>query len=255
MKIIRFISKLGNNGPYYGIYKDGEIEVLNGSPFKDTSFIKTNQIYKEEEIRFLAPCVPTKVVAIGLNYKDHAEELGMPLPEEPLIFLKPPSSVIGHMDKILCPKMSNQVEYEAELAVIIGKRAKNVSEKDAVNYILGYSCLNDVTARDLQKKDIQFTRSKSFDTFCPIGPFIETDIDPSSLRIRSYVNGQPRQDSNTSFLIHNVFKLVSFVSQIMTLEPGDVIATGTPFGVGQIKPGDMVKVEIQGVGELINPVN
>lgn len=253
MKIVRFITK-GGKGPFYGVYKNGKVELFEASPFTTDLFKRADKVYSEDEIRFLAPCVPTKVVAIGLNYKDHAEELGMPLPEEPLIFLKPPSSVIGPMEEIICPKMSNQVEYEAELAVIIGKRAKDVSEKEASNYILGYSCLNDVTARDLQKKDVQFTRSKSFDTFCPIGPFIETDIDPSSLRIRSFVNDQPKQDSNTSFLIHNVFKLVSFVSQIMTLEPGDVIATGTPFGVGQIRPGDSVKVEIQGIGELINPV-
>jgi len=178
----------------------------------------------------------------------------MPLPDEPLIFLKPPSSVIGPGQAIVCPRMSKQVEYEAELAVVIGREARMVDECHAYDFVLGFTCLNDVTARDLQKKDVQFTRSKSFDTFCPIGPHIETEIDPGSLRITSYVNGRKRQDSNTSLLIHKVPRLVSFISSIMTLEPGDVIATGTPYGVGGISPGDEVRVEIEGIGALTNPV-
>ncbi len=251
MKIVRF--KKGNEGPYFGVLEGERIRLFEGSPFNE-DFRETQRFFWLSEVKLLSPTTPSKIVAVGLNYRDHAEELNMAIPQEPLIFLKPSSSVIGPGDAIICPSMSRQVDYEAELAVIIGKRAKDVREEDAFDYVLGYSCLNDVTARDLQKKDIQFTRSKSFDTFCPIGPVIENELDPSNLPIRSFVNDELRQDSNTSLLIHNVPKLLSFISQIMTLFPGDVIATGTPFGVGQIHPGDTVKVAIEGIGELINPV-
>ena len=205
-----------------------------------------------EEVRLLSPTIPSKIVAVGLNYRDHAEELGMTLPEEPLIFLKPPSAVVGPEDRILLPPGVGRVDYEAELAVGMGKTARRVPPERAREHILGYTCFNDVTARDLQKKDGQWTRAKSFDTFAPLGPWIETDLDPSSLRIRTYLNGEVVQDSSTEKLIFSVEKLVSFVSHIMTLYPGDVIATGTPPGVGPLSPGDVVEVEVEGVGRLVN---
>ncbi len=252
MKIVRFLPP-GKDAPFYGVLKGNRISTIVASPFEGM-IVETSEEYDLDSCTLLSPCEPSKVVAVGLNYKDHAKELGMDLPKEPLIFLKPASSVIGPLEKIVCPPSSNQVEYEAELAVVIGKRAKDVIAEKALDFVLGYTCLNDVTARDLQKKDVQFTRSKSFDTFCPIGPFIETKLDPSMVQVRSFLNGEKRQDSNTSQLVHPVERLVEFISGVMTLEPGDVIATGTPYGVGQIRPGDEIVVEVEGVGRLINPV-
>ena len=208
--------------------------------------------YPIERVQLLAPCQPTKVVAIGLNYRDHAEELKLALPEEPLLFLKPPSSVIAHEDRIVLPPQSRRVDYEAELAIVIGKTAKQVTQSEARDYILGYTCLNDVTARDLQTKDGQWTRSKGFDTFCPIGPWVETEIDPSDLKIELYLNGECKQQSRTSNLIFNSLQLVEFISGIMTLFPGDVIATGTTSGIGPMNHGDKVEVRIEGIGSLIN---
>jgi 2-keto-4-pentenoate hydratase/2-oxohepta-3-ene-1,7-dioic acid hydratase in catechol pathway len=205
-----------------------------------------------EQVQLLAPCQPTKVVAVGLNYKDHAEELSLALPEEPLLFLKPASSVIGPEDRIVLPPQSARVDYEAELAVVIGKTAKNVARAQASDYIKGYTCLNDVTARDLQGKDGQWTRAKGFDTFCPIGPWIETEIDPSDLKIELLLNSELKQQSRTSNLIFNPLQLVEFISGIMTLLPGDVIATGTTSGIGPMKHGDTVEVRIEGIGSLIN---
>lgn len=206
------------------------------------------------ETRVLAPCQPGKVICVGLNYRDHAEEFGLKIPQEPIIFLKPASAVIGPGDTILCPSMSQQVDYEAELAVIIKKKARLVAPEKAENYILGYTCANDVTARDLQQKDGQWTRAKSFDTFLPLGPYITTGLDPHELNVYLYLNGQCKQKSNTEHLIFDVYHLVSFISQIMTLEPGDVILTGTPAGVGAMKPGDKVEVKIEGIGNLTNVV-
>jgi 2-keto-4-pentenoate hydratase/2-oxohepta-3-ene-1,7-dioic acid hydratase in catechol pathway len=203
--------------------------------------------------KMLPPVMPSKVVCVGLNYRDHANELGFDLPSEPLIFLKPGSAVIGHLDNIIYPAQSERVDYEAELAVVISSRCSKVSPEEAVNYILGYTCLNDVTARDLQIKDGQWTRAKSFDTFCPIGPCIETEIsDPHNLDIKLVLNGETRQASNTSNLIFSVRELISRISHIMTLNEGDVIATGTPSGIGPMKRGDKVCVEIEGIGALIN---
>jgi 2-keto-4-pentenoate hydratase/2-oxohepta-3-ene-1,7-dioic acid hydratase in catechol pathway len=205
-------------------------------------------------VKLAPPCQPTKVVALGLNYADHAAEAGLPLPEQPIIFLKPPTTLIGHLEQIIYPSMSQQVDYEAELAVVIGRRAKNVPTHKARHYILGYTCGNDVTARDLQQKDGQWTRSKSFDTFCPLGPWIVTDLNPSSLAITCRVNGKVRQAGNTADMVFEVWHLVSFISRVMTLEPGDVIMTGTPAGVGPLSPGDVVEVEIEGIGTLKNEV-
>ena len=252
MKIVRFIPP-GKQGTLYGVVRKDRITTIVSTPFEGM-IVETSEEYDLEACTLLAPCTPSKVVAVGLNYKDHARELGMELPKEPLIFLKPPSSVIGPMEEILCPASSSQVEYEAELGVVIGRRAKDVIREKALDFVLGYTCLNDVTARDLQKKDVQFTRSKSFDTFCPLGPWIETDLDPFDVSVMSFVNGEKRQDSNTSQLVHPVDRLIEFISSIMTLEPGDVIATGTPYGVGRIVPGDEVAVEVEGIGRLVNPV-
>ncbi len=252
MKIVRFRRNASGQGRY-GVLSGDHVTVIVASPYEGM-IVGTSERYPLEEVELLAPCIPTKVVAVGLNYRDHARELGMPLPEEPMIFLKPPSSVIGPGKEIILPRASKQVEHEAELAVVIGTRAKDVPEDQAMDYILGFTCLNDVTARDLQKKDVQFTRSKGFDTFCPLGPWIETELDPSDLEVRSTVNGEIRQDSRTSRLIHGVPALLSFISSIMALEPGDVIATGTPSGVGPLRPGDEVTVEVEGVGSLVNPV-
>jgi 2-keto-4-pentenoate hydratase/2-oxohepta-3-ene-1,7-dioic acid hydratase in catechol pathway len=200
------------------------------------------------------PNLPEKIVLVGLNYKDHAKEMGMEIPSEPIIFLKPLSALIGSGDKIIYPEPVKRLDYEAELAVIIKKTGKNIPEKEVKDYILGYSCLNDVTARDLQKKDGQWSRAKSFDTFCPLGPCIETDLDPNGIKVQGYLNGELKQDSNTSNFIFSVDFLVSFVSQIMTLKPGDVISTGTPAGIGPMQKGDKVKIVIEGIGSLENQV-
>ncbi|MEN6473223.1 MAG: fumarylacetoacetate hydrolase family protein [Syntrophaceae bacterium] len=205
--------------------------------------------------RWLPPCEPSKIVALGLNYRDHAQEMGFDLPTEPILFLKPPSSIIGHGDDIVYPALSARVDFEAELAVVIARRCRKISPADVQAYILGYTCLNDVTARDLQAKDGQWTRAKSFDTFAPLGPWIETAIaDPHNLDIRLSVNGEVRQSSNTRHLIFRIPEIVAYISGIMTLEPFDVIATGTPSGIGPLNRGDTVCVEIQDIGVLENRV-
>ena len=252
MYLVRFLTEKSST-PLYGMWRDGYVRVTVASPF-DGMVVGTSEKYGFDEVTLLAPCTPSKIVAVGLNYRDHAQELGMALPDEPLLFLKPPSSVIGPGADIVLPEMSSQVEHEAELAVVIGRRIKDASPADAASGILGYTCVNDVTARDLQKKDVQFTRSKSFDTFCPVGPWITTELDPSDLEVSCAVNGEIRQRSRTSQLVHGVYELVSFVSRIMTLEPGDIISTGTPMGVGRLEAGDEVVVSVEGIGELRNRV-
>jgi 4-hydroxyphenylacetate degradation bifunctional isomerase/decarboxylase decarboxylase subunit len=205
--------------------------------------------------RMLPPVLPGKIVAVGLNYRDHAQEMGIEIPQEPILFMKPSTSVIGHLDAIRYPAQSTRVDYEAELAVVIGKECKDVKAAHSRDYILGYTCFNDVTARDLQAKDGQWTRAKSFDTFAPIGPWIVTDLeDPHNLTVRAYLNGELKQSSNTSNLIFTVYELIEFISHVMTLNPGDVIATGTPSGIGPMNIGDEVAIEIQGIGILENKV-
>ena len=207
------------------------------------------------EVELLPLVRPSKIICVGLNYFNHARELEMAVPEEPILFLKPPSSVIGAGDAIVTPACSQRVDYEAELALVMGKAARFVSEEDALGHVFGFTCANDVTARDLQKKDGQWTRGKSFDTFCPIGPWIETQVtDENALGVRTVINHEVRQQGNTSEMIFSPRKLVSFISRVMTLLPGDVILTGTPPGVGPIKAGDEVSVEIDQVGFLVNPV-
>jgi len=205
---------------------------------------------KNEEIEFK----PTKVVCVGLNYKAHAKELNMDMPKEPLLFLKPTSSIILDQEDIIYPKASTRVDYEGELAIVISKTSKKLSYKDAKDAILGFSIANDVTARDLQKKDIQFTRAKSFDTFCPVGPAVVKDVDPSNLNIKTYLNNQLKQRGNTSDMIFDVYEIISFVSHIMSLYPHDIIITGTPPGVGPMQIGDKVSIEIEGIGILTNIV-
>jgi 2-keto-4-pentenoate hydratase/2-oxohepta-3-ene-1,7-dioic acid hydratase in catechol pathway len=212
--------------------------------------------YELSELRILPPTCPSKIICVGLNYRDHAEELSMEVPENPILFLKPPSAIVGHEDKILYPACSSRVDYEAELAVVIGKRCKNIKAGRAEDVIAGYTCFNDVTARDLQQKDGQWTRAKSFDTFAALGPFIACtdELDVSDAKISCRVNGEVRQASSTSNLIFDIPYLIEFISEIMTLEVGDVIATGTPPGVGEMQKGDCVEVEIQGIGTLRNEV-
>lgn len=204
-----------------------------------------------EDCQLLAPCQPSKIVAVGLNYRDHAAELGFEIPKVPLLFIKAPTTVIGHGESIVYPPQSVRVEYEAELAVVIGRKAWRVSPEEAVHHIGGYTCALDITARDLQLEDGQWTRAKNFDTFCPLGPWVEDGVDPSDLAISLALNGENRQSSRTSQLIFGVAELVSFISSIMTLHPDDVVLTGTPAGVGEIHPGDRVEVVIEGIGKLL----
>lgn len=214
----------------------------------------TKKTYRTDSVKILVPVLPSKVVALGLNYRDHAEELNLPIPEDPMIFLKPSTAVIGHGEPIIYPKMAGRVDYEAELGIVIGKKAKEIPPENAQEFILGYTCVNDVTARDLQAKDVQYTRAKGFDTFCPLGPCIHTSIDPSNLKVEAYLNGKLVQSSSTSNLIFGVLELVSFVSHVMTLLPGDVISTGTPGGIGPMQPGDIIEIRVEGIGSLVNPV-
>jgi 2-keto-4-pentenoate hydratase/2-oxohepta-3-ene-1,7-dioic acid hydratase in catechol pathway len=204
--------------------------------------------------RDLSDITPTKIVCVGRNYADHAKELGNEAPAEPILFLKPPSALLKDGGTIVRPAISNVVHHEGELAIVIGRRAKNVKRTDWRDFVLGFTCANDVTARDLQKKDVQFTRGKGFDTFCPVGPHIEMDLDVGNLRVQVRVNGEVRQDGNTSQMIFDCGFLVEFISSIMTLEPGDLILTGTPAGVGPLESGDTVEVEIEGIGVLRNDV-
>lgn len=249
MKIGRFIYQ---NKIAWGILDNDRIKMLGSPPFYE---LKVNKEISYLEVKLLAPVEPSKIVLVGLNYKDHAQELGMEVPQEPIIFLKPPSAVIGPDEDIVYPRGVNRLNYEAELAVVIKKKCKDVKVDEADDFILGYMCLNDVTARDLQKKDAQWTRAKGFDTFCPIGPWIETELNPKNLKICSYLNGKLRQNSSSSNFIFSIPELISFISRIMTLYPGDIISTGTPPGVGEMHPGDIIEVEIEGIGRLKNYVS
>jgi len=203
----------------------------------------------------LPPVMPSKIVAVGLNYRDHAAEQNKPLPPEPLIFIKPSTAVIGSGDFIVLPEGIGRVDHEAEVGVVIGARARHVREADAHRYVFGITCVNDISARDLQKKDVQYTRAKGFDTFAPVGPCITTDLDYRALPIEGWVNGERRQSSSTEQLIFPIDRLIAFISSVMTLLPGDIISTGTPSGVGPLKAGDRVTIKIEGVGELTNTVS
>ena len=229
-----------------GAYRLIESDVFAAGPYKTGAAISARKI--------LAPVTPSKVVAIGLNYKDHAAERNKPLPPQPLMFMKPSTTVIGPGDAIRLPAGAGRVDYEAEMGIVIGRRAYHVPAASAADYILGVTCINDVTARDLQTKDVQYTRAKGFDTFAPIGPCIAVGLDPSALDIEGWVNDEKRQSSNTRQLIFSVADIIAFITSVMTLLPGDVIATGTPAGIGALTPGDRFTVKIEGIGELSNPV-
>ena len=207
------------------------------------------------QVKLLAPVTPSKIVCVGRNYRDHAAELGNPMPDAPLLFLKPPSALVGHEETIELPAVSTRVEHEGELGVVVRRRARRLSDNEnPLDYVLGYTCVNDVTARDLQRQDVQFTRAKSFDTFCPVGPYIVTGVDPFDLKVETRVNGQTRQRGRTAAMAFPVSYLLRYISHIMTLEPGDVISTGTPAGVGPLSDGDVVEVEVENVGTLRNSV-
>lgn len=250
MKICRFEY---NGQAFKGIYLDTEIQVINNEAGEYCSLL--GKKIPIEKIKLLAPVKPGKIVAVGLNYVAHIDEMGHGrLPEDPVLFIKTSSCVIGPEDEIIMPKEAERVDYEAELGVVINRKCDNVSVEEAKKYIYGFTCLNDVTARDLQRKDGQWTRGKGFRTFCPIGPYVETELDPTALNIGSKLNGEIRQNSNTKLLIKNVYELISYISGIMTLMPGDIIATGTPDGVGPMKSGDTIEVTVEGIGTLKNTV-
>ena len=249
MKIVRFAI---DKKIRYGILDGESIQGIEGKPFR--SIKPTGQYYRLSEVKLLSPCLPSKIVALGLNYRAHAEESWLPLPNVPLIILKPSTAVIGPEDNIVYPPSSHRVDYEGELGVVIKKPAWRVSKEDALDYVLGYTCFNDVSARDLQAFDGQWTRAKGFDTFAAIGPCIETELDPGNAILETYLNGKLKQHTNTSDLIFPVPELISFISNVMTLLPGDVIATGTPSGVGPMQPGDTVEIKIKLIGTLRNYV-
>jgi 2-keto-4-pentenoate hydratase/2-oxohepta-3-ene-1,7-dioic acid hydratase in catechol pathway len=249
MKIVRF--RAGGK-IRYGVLEGIHIVEYAGTPY--ASFKKARKKYLLSQTVLLAPVVPSKIVAVGPNYRDHVEEMNAQVPAEPHIFLKPLSALCGPDDPIVFPPQARRVDYEGELAIVMKKRCHHVAAERAREYVLGYTCLNDVTARDLQTRDGHFTRAKAFDSFCPVGPCIATDIDPNGVDLETYVNGERRQASNTKHLICPVEDVVARVSAIMTLLPGDVIATGTPGGIGPLQPGDKVEVRIESIGSLKNPV-
>jgi 2-keto-4-pentenoate hydratase/2-oxohepta-3-ene-1,7-dioic acid hydratase in catechol pathway len=249
---MRFVRFRWGKRIHHGLWEEEGIRPIQGRP--PGKWKPTHDILCAEAVQLLAPCTPSKVVALGLNYRDHAQETQMALPPEPLLFLKPSTSVIGPGESIRIPAMSGRVDYEAEMGVVIGKPAKDVPVERAEEFIWGYTCLNDVTARDLQGQDGQWTRAKGFDSFCPIGPWVVSGIDASDLAIEGLLNGEVKQRSSTRQLVFSVPYLVSFISRVMTLLPGDVIATGTPSGIGPMKPGDRFLVRIEGIGTLENPV-
>lgn len=250
MRIVRYQAEGG--APKYGWLLDDKVGDIEGDPFG--KYRRRDAKTPLADVRLLAPCTPSKIVCVGRNYVEHAKELGNDVPKIPLIFLKPPSSIINPGDTILLPPQSKQVEHEAELVAVIGRRGRNVTAEEAKKHIFGYTVGNDVTARDLQKIDDQWTRAKGFDTFCVFGPWIDTEFNIADALITCKVNGQPRQMASTRDMVFNVATLVAFVSSVMTLEPGDILFTGTPSGVGPLTEGNEVVVEIEGLGVLRNPV-
>ena len=250
MRIIRY--QQGGDAPRYGWVLDGRVGGIEGNLFGEYSREEVNTPLAEVEL--LPPVQPSKIVCVGRNYAAHAEEHGADVPDVPLLFLKPPSAIIGDGDTILLPPQSERVEHEAELGVVIGKRGRWIASEEAKDHILGYTIANDVTARDLQRKDEQWTRGKGFDTFCPVGPWIDTRFDPSNALITCRVNDELRQMGPTQDMVFTVRDLIAYASSVMTLEPGDLLLTGTPSGVGLLQPGDEVVVEIDGLGELRNKV-
>jgi len=249
MKIFHFVD---GTKPAYGILDGDTLRVIDSEPYGDYKI--TRRHHKLDEVRLLPPCTPSKVVALGLNYRNHAAELNQELPTTPLMFIKPSTAVIGPDDNIIYPASSARVDYEGELAVVMKKTAWLVPAAEALDYVLGYTCFNDVTARDLQGRDGQWTRSKGFNTFAAVGPCIETELNPGNIKVETYLNHELKQKGNTSDLIFSVPELINFISHVMTLLPGDIIATGTPSGVGPMNPGDTVEVKIKPIGTLRNYV-
>jgi 2-keto-4-pentenoate hydratase/2-oxohepta-3-ene-1,7-dioic acid hydratase in catechol pathway len=258
MKICRYVKREASAGesasPRYGLIEGESVIEISGPPWGPWS--RGSRSSRLSEVRLVAPVEPSKIVCVGRNYAAHAAELGNEVPKEPLIFLKPPSSIVGPEEGIMLTKYSQRVEHEGELALLMGRRCSHLSDgDDALSFVMGYTCLNDVTARDLQKSDVQFTRAKGFDTFCAVGPHIETTLDPSNVVVETHVNGARRQSGATSLMVYSPMFLVRWISRMMTLMPGDVIATGTPAGVGPLVAGDIVEVSVAGVGVLRNPVH
>jgi 2-keto-4-pentenoate hydratase/2-oxohepta-3-ene-1,7-dioic acid hydratase in catechol pathway len=254
MKLCRFTHQTLPE-PHYGIIEEDSVQLLiDADAFGPRPRAHTDRI-PLSEVKLLAPVTPSKIVCVGRNYTEHAAELGNPMPTEPLLFLKAPSAIAASSDVIKLPPESVQVEHEGELGVVIGRTTSRISdEHDPLSYVLGYTCVNDVTARDLQRKDVQFTRAKSFDTFCPVGPFIVTDINPADVAVATRVNGETKQNARTSSMAFSVAYLLRYISRAMTLFPGDLIATGTPAGVSTLCDGDVVEVEVEGIGVLRNIV-
>lgn len=250
MRFIRYQSP--HQPPRQGWILGNQVGAIEGSIFSEFRRLEAEEDISN--IKILPPVLPSKIICIGRNYAAHASEHGADVPEVPLLFLKPPSSIIGNGDTIILPPQSQQVEHEAELAVVIGKRGRWISPEEAEDFILGYTIANDVTARDLQRRDNQWTRAKGFDTFCPIGPWIETEFSPTDALITCYVNDDVRQMASTHDMVFNIHHLIAFASSVMTLEPGDLILTGTPSGVSPLKDGDLVRITIEGIGTLENPV-
>jgi len=250
MRLIRYQTK--NHGPRFGWVMEDRVGPVEGDPFGEYRRLEAH--LPVETVTLLAPIQPGKIVCVGKNYLAHAQEMDSKVPEVPLLFIKPASSLIATGETIQLPPQSQQVEHEGELAVVIGKRGKWIPAEDAVRHIFGYTLANDVTARDLQRKDGQWTRAKGFDTFCPIGPWVETELDPSDLILTCHVNGELRQMASTRDMVFGVAQLIAFISSVMTLEPGDLILTGKPAGVGPLVHGDLVEVTIEGLGVLRNPV-
>ena len=257
MKLCR-IAHESLSTPYYAILTEHTVELLAADERGLTQIgvnARTSAAHFDlDEVKVLVPVAPSKIVCVGRNYREHAAELGNKMPDEPLLFLKAPSAVIASGDEIELPRASQQVEHEGELGVVIGRLAHKISDDDPLSYVFGYTCVNDVTARDLQRKDVQFTRGKSFDTFCPVGPWIETDIDPTNVTVQTRLNGELKQKGNTADMAFSVAFLIRYISEIMTLYPGDLIATGTPAGVSRMNPGDTVEVEVTGIGILRNTI-
>jgi 2-keto-4-pentenoate hydratase/2-oxohepta-3-ene-1,7-dioic acid hydratase in catechol pathway len=256
MKIVRFKAD-GRTG--YGVLRSGGIYQIDRSPFSsfkggNSHALVTGRKYRLADVRLLAPCRPSKIVCVGLNYRSHANEMKQPFPPVPLLFIKPPSAVINPGDSIIRPRSARRVDYEAELGVVIGQEAKDIARERVLEYILGYTCFNDVTERAVQKDDIQWTRAKGYDTFAPFGPWIETELDPADIKVEAYLNGELKQSGSTGDLIFPVADLITFISGVMTLVPGDVIATGTPSGIGPMAAGDTIEIRVEGVGSLKNTV-
>ena len=249
---MRFVRASLKDECFYAEYVDNTLRPLKGAPW--TGIVYDGREFGVEECTLLSPCEPTKCVCVGKNYWEHAEEMKEGHPAEPVLFLKPSTCVVGPEAEVKYPNISNRLDYEGEIAAVIGKAASHISAADAKDYIFGYTCANDVTARDIQKSDMQWTRGKCFDTFCPLGPWIETQLDPTKSEVETRLNGVRRQYSSTGLMTHGVYELVEYISACMTLLPGDVILTGTPAGVAPMQRGDTVEVEITGIGILRNRV-